>query len=846
MSVGNLIEKFRSVALDRVEQMNVLLVSLEREPGDEESVEELLREIHTLKGEAKMMGFADINLVSHQTEHLLILITERNFDVSQSTVDVAFEGMDIIRQLLTKAAGSSDTPVDLAGYVDRVTSVRRQYETEVEDVELPEGVEGAHESDEGDATAGGEELEAGEVADVSSEPDTDKVGEPVGPGAGEASSDGDTRDVRDEAAEAEEMAAAEQAEGGRKPGEESADRGEGDRSLSDSGSWRLAGSGKATRARIGAPRSERDDARRREGGEGRRDSDRLLRLQAGGSMRVELDKLERLGDISGEIVLMSRRLSYQLGDLDEIREELRGWIDERESELSIQKLNAIRTITHQLDAYLTAAREETYMVSSRTGQLDEEVRNLRHVQLAQVMSHYPRAVRDLARDQGKRVRLVHEFGNVEVDRTILSALSEPMLHMIRNAVDHGIEPPEDRVETDKDPEAEIRMVAEYIGDSIRVVIEDDGRGIDPDIVREKAVERGLLERAQANAISDQEALSLIFEPGFSTRDNVSDVSGRGIGMHVVRQRITELGGYIEVESEVGEGSAFILTLPVSSAVSSVLMVSIGGRIFALPSKEIVRVASVPSTELHKAHGGVFLEFEGELIALNDWAKILGTGGERAPTGSLTVLLFERSNQTAAVWVDRVLGEREAMSRPLGEFFSGLRLSRGVALTDSGEVVPLLNLSELFARSQLESQMSPSSLPNRKRLSSVQTSRVKSVQTILVVEDSEITRDLVTGILSNHGYRILTAEDGQEGWERLQDHRVDLVVTDVQMPRMSGLELLQQIRSTPSTEDVPVVILTTLGDPQDKARAMQMGADGYLVKLDFEEKDLVGMVQRYLG
>jgi CheY-like chemotaxis protein len=210
------------------------------------------------------------------------------------------------------------------------------------------------------------------------------------------------------------------------------------------------------------------------------------------------------------------------------------------------------------------------------------------------------------------------------------------------------------------------------------------------------------------------------------------------------------------------------------------------------------------------------------------------------------LLFERSGQTAGVWVDHVLGEREAMSRPLGEFFSGLRLSRGVALTDSGEVVPLLNLSELFARSQLESQMSPSSLPNRRRLSSVQTSRVMHVQTILVVEDSEITRDLVTGILSNHGYRILTAEDGQEGWERLQDHRVDLVVTDIQMPRMSGLELLQQIRSTPSTEDLPVVILTTLGDPSDKARAMDMGADGYLVKLDFEEKDLLGMVQRYLG
>ncbi len=827
MSVGNLIEKFRSVALDRVEQMNVLLVSLEREPGDEESVEELLREIHTLKGEAKMMGFADINLVSHQTEHLLALITERHFDVGQDAIDVAFEGFDIVRQLLTKSAGASDSPVDLAGYVDRVTGVRRQYASEVEAVELPDELN--------------DQAEGDDEADVGVDADEGEANEAL-----EESSESDTHDVREDAKQAVEASDKASDEPTEEPAEERSGAAESDRSAQDSGSWRLAGSPRATRARIGAPRSEKDEERRREGSKGRRDSDRLLRLQASGSMRVELEKLERLGDISGEVVLMSRRLSYQLGDLDEIREELRTWIDARESELSIHKLNEIRNITHQLDSYLTAAREETYMVSSRTGQLDEEVRNLRHVPLAQVMSHYPRAVRDLARDQGKRVRLIHEFGNVEVDRTILSALSDPMLHMIRNAVDHGIETPEERVETDKDPEAEIRLVAEYFGDSIRVIVEDDGRGIDPSVVRQKALERGLLDPSQAEAISDQEALSLIFEPGFSTRDNVSDVSGRGVGMHVVRQRITELGGYIEVESEVGEGSAFILTLPVSSAVSSVLMVSIAGRTFALPSKEILRVASVPSSDLQKAHGGVFLKLDGEIIALNDWAKILGTGGERAPTGHLTVLLFERSGQTAAVWVDTVLGEREAMSRPLGEFFSGLRLSRGVALTDSGEVVPLLNLSELFARSQLESQMSPSALPDRRRLSSVQTSRVTNAQTVLVVEDSEITRDLVTGILSNHGYRILTAEDGQEGWERLQDHRIDLVVTDVQMPRMSGLELLQQIRSTSSTEDLPVVILTTLGDPSDKARALQMGADGYLVKLDFEEKDLLGMVQRYLG
>ncbi len=810
MSFGSLIEKFRSVALDRIEQMNVLLVGLEREPSDAEATEELLREIHTLKGEAKMMGFADVNLVAHQTEHLLILITERHFDVDQDAVDVVFEGFDIVRQLLTKAAGTSDAPVDLSGFVERVNEVRGRYEA---------GVQGS----------GGPGVQ-GEGAQPEPEPESEPEPEPEPQPEPEPEPEPEVAQLAEEPSWV--------APSAREP-----------QAIEASGTWRRPGSGRSTRTRINAPQAGSESSEISEAGEdapAQRSSDRLLRLQAGGTLRVDLQKLERLGNIAGEVMLMSRRLNYELGDLERIRDEFRLWLEQVDGTLPLKAVSGLRNLVHRFDDFTSGVRDETYLVSSRTSQLDEEVRTLRHVPLAQVMSHYPRAVRDLAREQGKRVRLVHSFGSVEVDRLLLSALSEPMLHMIRNAVDHGVESPDERLRSGKDEEAEIRLVAEYVGDSIRVAIEDDGRGIDPQIIRQKAVSRGLMGAERAESLTDQEALALVFEPGFSTRDNVSDISGRGIGMDVVRRQITELGGYIEIESEVGEGTAITLMLPVSSAVSEVLMVEIGARTFALAAKEVVRVDAVARDNLMESHGGVFLEFDDEMIALHDWAQSLGADGQRRADDPMTVLILRRGSLRVAVWVDQVLGEREAMSRPFGDFLRGVRLCRGVALTDAGEVVPLLNVAELFARAQRDHRMRPASVRSSRRPARVQAEQRAGSQTVLVVEDSEITRDLVTGILRTHGYQFVVAKDGYEAWQLLQDHRVDMVVTDVQMPRMDGLELLRRIRSSGPLGDLPVAILTTLGDPKDKERAMDLGADGYLVKLNFQESDLVDMVRRYLA
>ena len=573
----------------------------------------------------------------------------------------------------------------------------------------------------------------------------------------------------------------------------------------------------------------------------------MLRIQAENSLRVRFDKLERLGDAASEVLLMGRRLEYELGELEELRGQLRAWMGTVEPNLPKSRMAALRDLSHRLDAIVSTASEDNHLVNLRAVQLDEEVRSLRHVSLAQVISHYPRAVRDLAQSQGKQVRFAHDLGNLEVDRAVLSALSDPLLHLVRNAVDHGVEPPEARRAQGKPEEATVRLEVEPVGDSLRVILRDDGQGIDPEHVRQRALSKGVIDADQAQVMSDQQALALIFEPGFSTREAISDVSGRGIGMDIVLRQITNLGGVVEVESEPGQGTTFTLLVPMSSAVIEVLLVEIGGETFGIHAKDIDRVEMVSPHQLLTIQGSACVRLDGQLVPLLDWRPtLIGEPGELPARGRLPLLLVRKGTRTTAAWVDAVLGEREALNRPLGEFLQGVRLCRGVVLTEAGEVLPLLNIVELLTRSHGQLELPPQLGDLRRTWSTLELQSLPRMRSILVAEDSEVTRELVAGILRGLGYRVLEAQDGQQAWEMLQDHRVDLMLTDIQMPRLDGLGLLDRVRRAGGElAEVPIIVLSTLGSAADREQAMQLGADAYLVKLDFREKDLVGLVRRYL-
>ena len=788
MSIGALIEKFRSVGLDRIEKMNLSLLELEQEPTNQTASDDLLREIHTLKGEAKMMGFADVNLVAHQTESLLMRCHELGWALDQEIIDRIFEGFDLIRMLLTKQAGANDRAIDLSEFVDHVQACLR-------------GLEGVTT----EPTSGDDADTKARSKDAT--PSSPRAELPVTP--------------------------SERVNPAPQPSPPVV--------VNTPPATSTAPRARSTRATLTTTTDATHDTRAPSGSSGFG----VLRIQTENSVRVQFDTLERIGDVASEVLLMNRQLEYHLSELGELKGQLRTWMKRAEVTLPKSHFAALREMTHRFDALSSTLSEDNHLVGVRTLQLDEQVRSLRHISLAQVFSHYPRAIRDLAQAQGKRVRLFQDIGNIQVDRAVLFALSDPLLHLLRNAVDHGVESTSERLAVGKPEEAQIQLSVELAGDSLRVTLRDDGRGIDTEHITQRAIEKGLLSADEGEQLTDQQALALIFEPGFSTKHEVSDISGRGIGMDIVLRQITTMGGVVEVDSEIGQGTTFTLLVPLSSAVIDVLLISIAGQTFALQAKDIERILIKQVPQLINIHGAASVRVDKELLPLADWRPLLlGTPGKLPEEGRLEILVINKGTRKIAVWVDEVLGEREAINRPLGDFLHGLRLCRGVALTEAGEVIPLLNAVELLKRSTSRLKTKHRS-PMRQAWSTMELSALKRQRTILVAEDSEVTRSLVSGILRGIGYRVIEAEDGQYALDKLHEHRVDLLMTDIQMPRMGGLKLLETVRADPDFQELPVLVLSTLGSPADKEKAMRLGADGYLVKLDFREKDLISTVRRYL-
>lgn len=713
MSMSALIEKFRTVALDRLNVMRAHLTSLGERPDDLVARQSVLREAHTLKGEARMLGFVDVNLVAHLTEHLLLDADARGFQADDDHAALIRTGLDIMQAMLTKTPGNFGSPVDLTGFVERV-------------------YRGGH----------------GPSAQASLPPTTT----PTPP----------------------------------------------------------APTTPAAQLRIAPPTS----------------------------MRVELSHLETLGESSSELVLLTRRLDYQLNEFRRVNREFSELTRDTARNLPKSQQARFRQSHHQFEVLGAQMREELQQATLRAAQVDEEARRLRHVPIAEVLSHYPRAVGEIAQSLGKRVRFDHAYGDVQIDRMILSGLSDPLLHLIRNAIDHGIELPEDRLAAGKPPEGLVRIEAEHAGDAVRVTLRDDGRGIDPQTVKHRAVSRGFITEDEASSMGDADALALLFRHGFSTRETVTDLSGRGVGLDIVRRELAQLGGSVDIESQPGQGTAFHMVLPVSSAVSRVLLLKVSGQRFALPANRVENVVVEDASALQTTSRGLHLEVDGEDVPVLDFSTVLGLSPRPIRDGKLTLLVLQRGKRRIAAWVDEVIGVREAISRPLGELLAGVQTCRGVAITDSGVVAPILNLDVALERVRA---------PRRTELrTTAMVEAPVAIKTVLVVEDSEITRTLVSGILRGLGHRVIEAEDGSQAVKRLADHRIDLVLSDVQMPGMSGLDLLEHIRNTPKTRALPVIMLTTLAADRDREQALLLGADAYLTKLNFQEKDLIRIVQRYLG
>jgi two-component system chemotaxis sensor kinase CheA len=444
--------------------------------------------------------------------------------------------------------------------------------------------------------------------------------------------------------------------------------------------------------------------------------------------------------------------------------------------------------------------------------------------LAQLVEH----ARDLALIQNKRLRVAVDAGGTQLERGILDQLWDPLLHLVRNAVDHGVEPPAER--GDKPSQAALLISARSEGASVLVSIIDDGRGIDADRVREVAASRGLMSEAVAAALSESEVLDLLFSHGFSTRSRVTEVSGRGVGLDVVRRKVEALGGKVVVSSQVGHGTTFTLSVPSSITRERVLVFSVGDALFGVPSRSAATVLALDPAMLADVAGGRVLRHEGANYPLQSLAETLGF----PPESERFVALIELFGERRAFGVAALHGEHELLRRPVDDVIASMGVVGGSATLEDGRLVLLVRPEALAGRVR----------HHRAAPRPEAEGKAERRGRVLIVDDSPIVRELLTEMLSQAGLIVHAAEDGLAALRVLESLTPDLVFSDVEMPRMGGLELLRRIRA--QNQRLPVVMLTTRGSAADRKSAAELGADAYLVKSDFEGSKLLETVARFIN
>jgi two-component system, chemotaxis family, sensor kinase CheA len=505
------------------------------------------------------------------------------------------------------------------------------------------------------------------------------------------------------------------------------------------------------------------------------------------TIRVASAKVDRMLDAVGETVLYHRRLEHSLGDT----------------------LRDGRQASDELD-----------MGDQLLDELQDSVIQMRTLPLSTITASFPRAIRDLATDEKKNVELTVSGDETQLDRVILTGISETIVHLLRNAVAHGIETPKERKAAKKDPTGRVELRAEPRGRMVAIQVIDDGRGVSPELAVRAEKEGSLVE--------------ILAETGFSTAEQVTEVAGRGVGLDAVKRHVEGLGGDLEVQSEPGAGTGVTLLLPVTLALMRVLLVERGDHPFALPMTSVGRVVSVAETT--SLGNRPALDLEGQVVPLSDLALLIGAPLPPPLAPQPPAVVVESLGRRLAVACAELLGEQEVVIKSLGAVLADTPGYLGAAILGDGRIALVLDPNQLLKA------------PAEAMTLAQADETEESVQArVLVVDDQLSARELQRGILESAGYRVEVARDGREALRLVTElGDVEVVLTDVQMPVMDGFELLEAIRADDERGSLPVVIVTTLGDEASRRRGAEAGADAYIVKDEFDQRTMLETIERLAG
>jgi two-component system, chemotaxis family, sensor kinase CheA len=706
-------DKFKRVAGQRLVKISAEVLALESSDEPEAILAGLLRDMHTLKGEAGVLGLRGIASLAHALEDLLAQFQRHQETISAEGVDLCLHALDCLSRLVEGGELNE-------GSLDQLLAeLRRQ-----------------------------------------SQPGSPLGSSPAGPATTEQS------------------------------------------------------------AAAGEPLPTERPSEAHERGVARSDMATPVREGSARTLQVEPARLGKLSEVAGDLLVLVERNAARSQELFDLA---RG----------IRREHGAHTLPEWVERFEQLAygyREDTFQNSQRVQELSEQLRVLRLSPLTSLLEGYRRAVRDLARSLDKEAQLVVEAEAVEVDQSVLEVVSEPLLHLVRNAIAHGLELPSQRELAGKPRAGTIRIGVSQTGSHVEIVVEDDGQGISPQLVAMEAELRGLLTAQEALELSEADAHELLFRPGFST-SALDQVSGRGVGLDVVRRSVEEHQGSLSLESELGKGTRFTLRLPMNLAMGEALICAAGGSCYAFATEGVVRVERLEPDSIQALGKGMGYRREGSVIPFCVLSRALGGEGDARPGDPVVVVRSRHGVQ--AIGVDSVLGQRRVVFRPLDPFIQDLPAVQSSCVLADGAIALLLNPGLVF-------QLGTGGIAIPGGRGSIRGSG----QRVLVVEDSPVTRELVMEIVSNAGYQVVGAEDGLQALESLSSHQPDLVLTDLEMPRMDGIELTRRLRALDVT--TPVVVITTRASDDERRACITAGADAFIDKSRFKEVVLLETIKRLIG
>ncbi|HSK47565.1 MAG TPA: hybrid sensor histidine kinase/response regulator [Coriobacteriia bacterium] len=775
------ISKFQEEAQDLLQRLNEGVITLEGDPRNRELIDQMLRDAHTLKGSSRMVGLIEISDVAHRLEDIMVKVRDGQLDYTPDMSDHFFEALDAIVYLADHRGENEGDALDLDGLQASLTAVAGNGASP--DGQVPEAVAAVA----APGTPGTSSADPGDSAAAQGESAPSPA--PLVPG--------DALDRPDHTSGPSDVA--------------------------------------------GAPAIHPS-------------VDAELKSKVQSTIRVRTSQVDGLLNLISEVVIGQIKAEQRATELRQMQSHSadlwQSWVQMRAAlgasqghcpvdEDELAEFDSLMSEHRKAVAGLVKEYgDDVSRVSLVVSDLQEEGMQLRMLPANTIFQAFPRAMRDLAKQFHKEVEFIVEGGDTELDKKVLEEINDPLVHIMRNAVDHGIEDAETRLRLGKPAEGTIRLAARQEGDRIVIEISDDGAGIDPDKVRASAVRKGYLTPAEASAMSDREAMYLIFEAGFSTATIITEISGRGVGMDVVREFVVEkLKGSLDVHSEIDKGTTFKLTIPLTLAIIRALLLRIGPQMFALPTGSVEETLRIDPAEIVKLEGREVIRRQRRTIPLVRLSDILGVASTGPEGLKVPIVTIGYSGHRMGFIVDAFHGEQQIVIKPLGKHLKKVENVAGVTVLGAGNVVPILNVPDLMTNARTRSGQ---------RVGPAPRTDTQGTYSILICEDSFTTRELERSIFEAAGYHVETAMDGSLGLGKLRDGlQVDAVVTDVQMPNMTGFQLTKAIKSDPSLAHIPVVIVTSLERDEEKAEGIEAGADAYITKSVFNQDTLLDTVERLI-